>query len=220
MGGLGREGGEASVGVTPLRAHYPSRRVALASYRSMRGELSLFVPTPLPVAPGETVTVEVSFGDCAQTFALQGQVTWRRESARGLGQEQGLGIAFPPEQKFKAAKMLAFCAGRPVEAGTAGEQRFPTDVPCCVVVGERQLRGTIRDLSATGAFVNAPATLPRGTELAIHIRAGWLGLGQRELRARVVWTGAKNGVFGFGARFVEDAARMRPALRRYLKKAR
>lgn len=206
--------------MTVLRAHYPNRRVALASYRSLRGELSLFVPTPLPVAPGEEVTVEVSFGDCAQTFALQGRVTWRRESARGLGQEQGLGIAFAPEQKFKAAKMLAFCAGRPAEAGTAGEQRFVADVPCAVVVGGRRLRGSIRDLSATGAFVGAPATLTRGTELAIHIRSGWLGLGQRELKARVVWSGAKNGVFGFGARFVEDASRTRPALRRYLRPAR
>jgi len=202
-----------------VNAHYPTRRVALASCRAVGGNISLFVPSTLAISAGTDVRIQVSFGDAAQTFELEGTVTWRRAQARGLGLEPGLGVQFVPAQRFLAAQMLAFCAGRPLGAGTAAEPRIEAQVACQVLIGKHQLAGQIRDLSATGAFVAGRvfSSLHKGTELSIELSRGWLGFGIKRLKARVVWSGCKKGKHGFGARFVEDASRTRPVLRRYLK---
>ncbi|MBI5544263.1 MAG: PilZ domain-containing protein [Deltaproteobacteria bacterium] len=201
-----------------LRAHYPTKRVLLASCRTAGGGLSLFVPTTSDVPAGTAVRLQVSFGDAKDQFELEGMVTWRRVQARGLGLEPGLGVEFAPPEKYRAAQMLAFCAGRPLAAGTATERRIPAKLPCWVRVGPHRIAGFIRDLSSTGAFVSSPgfARLSQGTELFIQLSTGWLGFGVRQLKARVVWSGQKNGRFGFGARFIEDSTRTKPVLRRYL----
>ena len=199
-------------------AHYPTRRVVLASCRTASGSLSLFVPTTDPIPAGSAVRLRVTFGDVSEVFELDGTVTWRRAQARGLGLEPGLGVEFASSEKFRAAQMLAFCAGRPLAHGTACERRVAAKVPCLVRVGRHRVTGQIRDLSSSGAFVGGAslARLPQGTELCIQLSKGWLGFGVRELKARVVWSGNKNGVLGFGARFMDDATRTRPILRKYL----
>jgi hypothetical protein len=201
-----------------VEANYPTKRLVLASCKTANGTLSLFVPTVAFIAAGTEVKLVITFGDAKEKFELEGVVTWRRTQTRGLGLEPGIGVEFAPPEKFRAAQMLAFCAGRPLSAGTAVERRVSQQIPIYVSVGPHRLAGYIRDLSASGAFVAGPAfaQLSKGTELMIQLSRGWLGFGVRQLKARVVWSGFKKGVFGFGARFLEDSMRTRPVLRRYL----
>ncbi len=201
-----------------LHAHFSNKRAALASCRSSDGALSLFVPTSDPIPAGTEVGLLVTFGDTPERFDLLGTVTWRRAQARGLGLEPGVGIEFSGGEKYRAAKMLAFCAGRPLDAGTAFERRVTAQVPVWVRVGQSSITGQVRDLSSSGVFVagSAFSRLARGTDLVLQLNKGWLGFGVKELKARVVWSGYKNGLFGFGARFLDDAAHTRPMLQRYL----
>jgi len=205
-----------------IAAHYPTRRAALASCRAVGGHLSLFVPTTDDVSAGTAVRLQVSFGDVVTRFELEGTITWRRTQARGLGLEPGLGVEFAAPEKYQVARMLAFCAGRALDTGTAIERRVEAEVPCQVNVGPHRLAGLIRDLSSTGVFVAGPSfvKLARGTELVIQLGKGWLGFGVKQLKARVIWNGHKRGEFGFGARFVEDSARTRPVLGKYLRTPR
>src|SRR4051812_37897591 len=96
-----------------LEVRFLSRRSVLASSRSDVAGLSLFVPTIAPLAVGDRVFLELSFGDCDARYELSGVVSFLRQEGRGLGQERGVGISFEGEGKRAAAQMLAFCAGRP-----------------------------------------------------------------------------------------------------------
>lgn len=201
-----------------LRITYPTRRAVLAEYRVDGNTLSLFVPTPTTVALGGEVRLDVGFGDSDAHFMLGGKVTWRRAEARGMRQEPGLGVNFTGADKGVAARMLAFCAGKPMDQGTSGDPRYPARIPVQVTLGKRQFKAMVRDISSTGAFVQTPQVggLAPGRELKMVLEPGWFGLGGKPLVARVVWTGDAKGVRGFGARFVGLPGEVRPALRKYL----
>lgn len=209
-------------GPTSVGVRYASRRDALVSYRSSREELSLFVPTDEPVETGRHVRLEVGFGDAEQTFALQGRVAFRIERRAG-GRPGGLTVVFEASERGEVVRMLDYCAGRPSAMGSTVEDRVPAQIRVLVRLGRRAVAGCVRDLSASGVFVagEAPAGLERGSEVEIQLGRGLLGLlGARRLRASVVWQGVKYGVRGFGARFVEDPARTRAVLHRWLVRAR
>lgn len=203
---------------TRLRITYPTRRAVLASYRLDGTTLSLFVPTEAEVALGSPILLDVAFGDCSQEFTLRGRVTWRRAQARGVRLEAGLGIAFIGGEKFAPAQMLAFCAGRPLELGTSQDPRVEAAIPCKVELGKHQLRAHVRDISNGGAFISLKGIsgLPVGREVTLRLEPGLFGWGGKILRAKVVWSGDKGGMPGFGARFVGLPGEVRPALKKYL----
>jgi len=206
--------------ILQLRITYPSRRSVLASYRLDGVTLSLFVPTSALVDLGRQVVLDVGFGDSQQKFRLEGKVTWRRAESRGMRLEPGLGINFNGSEKAAPAQMLAFCAGRPLELGTAQDARVRTSIPCNVEVGARRLRARVRDISNSGAFVVGRGLdeLRPGKELTLTLEPGWFGWGGKTFKARVVWGGDKAGMYGCGARFLGQPAEIKPALKKYLGK--
>jgi len=203
-----------------LRITYPSRRAVLASYRLDGPTLSLFVPTAAEVPVGERVQIQVGFADSAQTFVLSGLCTWRRPRSRGMRLEPGLGLAFTGGEKFAPAQMLAYCAGRPLELGTAQDPRTATRIDCKVTLGKHTVSAKIHDISNTGVFIAARAlqALRPGRELEVTLDPGWFGLGGKTLRARVVWAGDKAGRPGVGVRFVGQPGEVRPLVKKYLVK--
>lgn len=200
-----------------VRARYPTRKDVLASYRSSREALSLFVPTDDALETGTVVRLVVTFGDAREIFELEGRVAFRVERRRG-GQAPGLSVAFVAPERYKVARMLAFCGGRPMTAVSHVAERVPAQFPVVVRLGHGRLPGFVRDLSTSGVFVAGEdlGQVGRGAEVVIELTRGWLGLGARKVRAAVVWRGTKYGVRGFGARFVDAPERTGPALRRYL----
>src|SRR5579872_7289391 len=115
-----------------IRVAFPNRRSILASSKTDGGNLSLFVPTTANVGVGQRVRMLLEIKDCEKTFEISGSVTWRRPMARGMRLEPGLGISFNPQEKWAVAQMLAFCAGRPLRAGTAVEPRVKTRIKCVI----------------------------------------------------------------------------------------
>lgn len=198
-----------------LQLQFPNRRALLASARAEGSELSLFAsghPGELP--PGSDVMVEISVANTALLFELEGKV---RVQFTTHGGRPGLGIAFGGPQKRAAAQMLAICAGRSAADGTALDPRHEVDVRCVVNLQGTRVRGALKDLSSTGAFVGTrgDAVPSSDTELTIQVEPLFGRWGGRTLKARVVWVGMKRGVVGFGVRFLEASNLVRESLRRY-----
>ncbi len=195
---------------------FPQRRSALAAFRTEGARLSLFVPTTVPAAIEEPVTLSVTFGDCPNWFELTGKVRWRRDSARGMSQGAGLGVEFEGTEKLPLAAMVAFCAGRPLEAGTAGKSRYQVRIPCRIRALDRTVEGEITDLSESGVYVAAKIRVKPGLDLKLQLDPKWLGLGGDWVEMKVVWVGDKVGKAGFGARFSGATASFLPAIKKYL----
>lgn len=197
-----------------LQLQFPNRRALLASARAEGPELSLFASghTDLPV--GSEVAVEITVANTGLCFELEGRVRVHLASRFG---RQGVGISFGGVHKRGAAQMLAICAGRAVDDGTSLDTRHDVDVRCVVNLGGTRLRGALRDVSNTGAFIGTrgDAVPPHNAELTIQVEPLFGRWGGRTLKARVVWVGLKKGVPGFGVRFLEVGALVRESLRRY-----
>ncbi len=207
----------SSMPVVPV--WYPHKRSVLASYRVTGASLSLFVPTTNTQATlGAEVRLEISFGDCARTFSFSGQVTWRRSEPRSPTMEPGLGVSFRGREKYEAAQMLAFCAGKPLSLGTADDPRYPTEIECTVQMGNREFAAQVRDLSSSGAFIASTlmGNARVGSPVTLVLRPGWFGLAREAYEATVVWAGDQKGIPGCGTRFVEAAPDKRKGLKRYL----
>ena len=196
-----------------LVVQYPNRRALLASARTEGGVLSLFVPRNDEVRSGAAVTLDVTVERTSLRFNLQGEV---RLLLSAPGTRQGMGVNFVGAQKRAAAQMLASCAGRAPTDGTALDSRHDVDLRCLVNLRGKRVKAAVKDVSSTGAFIGA-AQLPmvRGnTELTIQLDP-FLGLwGGRVLKARVIWVGEKNGVSGFGVRFLDATAQVRESLKK------
>jgi hypothetical protein len=202
--------------LVPVQVVFASRRQALAYSRSGGKELSLFVPTELAVPLRSLVALDVSFSDgSAGHYFLQGVVVYHRAMARGPTQPAGLVVSFEtPEQKKKGSELIAFCAGRPLSLGTATAHRR-TLLSKCIVHSERgTYKGSVRDVSATGAFVAAllPRGVKEGAEVELQLKPLLGALGGKRLHAKVMWLGQKYGVLGFGARFVGPVDEIRRGL--------
>lgn len=197
---------------------YPSRRYVLARLRAEGPSLALFAPTDRFVPLGSRVELRIRFADCDAAYELTGTVTFLRQQARGLSQDIGIGVTFDGEDKRAAAQMIAFCAGRPPDVGTAQTPRKELQLSCVVRLGQRAMSAEVRDLSSSGAFV-AATSLPGvrvGSELVLQIAPLFSTFGGRRLEARVMWIGNKQGRAGFGARFLGAAGAIRPALKKFL----
>ncbi len=196
-----------------LVVQYPSRRALLASARTEGGVLSLFVPRNDEVRSGSEVTLDITVEGTSLRFSLQGEV---RLLLNAPGPRQGMGVNFVGEQKRAAAQMVASCAGRAPTDGTALDSRREVDLRCLVNLRGQRVKAAVKDVSSTGAFIGA-AQLPLvrdNTELTIQLNP-FLGLwGGRVLKARVIWVGEKNGVPGFGVRFLDATAQVRESLKK------
>lgn len=199
--------------VTRVEAQYPNRRALLSSARAEGSELSLFVPTTARTLAGTEVTLQVSIEDSGLRFELQGKVRLQLSG----GARTGLGVTFAGEQKRAAAQMLAICAGRALEDGTALDTRHAVNVPCLVTVHGKKLDGVLKDISNTGAFINSPrlASLRSQAELTIQLEPLFGRWGGRSLKGRIVWVGEKRGVFGFGVRFLDTTSHVRESLKKH-----
>jgi hypothetical protein len=191
--------------VIPIQAVFASRRQALAFSRAGGRELSLFVPTDVSPPLRALVALDVSFSEGGGHFFLQGVVSFHRAVARGPLQPPGIVVAFETsEQKKKAAELIAFCAGRPPEDGTATSHRRQLMSRCIVHAAPGSVKGNVRDVSMTGAFIAAalPRSVKEGAEIELQLEPILGAIGGKRLHAKVMWLGQKYGVFGFGARFI------------------
>lgn len=197
-----------------LQLQFPNRRALLASARAEGSDLSLFAAGHDDVPPGSDVKVEITVANTGLVFELEGRV--RSQFTSHVGRS-GLGISFGGTHKRAAAQMLAICAGRSTQDGTALDTRHDVDVRCLVTVKGERVRGALKDLSNTGAFIGTrgDAVPPNDAELTIQVEPLFGRWGGRTLKARVVWVGQKKGVPGFGVRFLEAGTMVREFLRRY-----
>jgi hypothetical protein len=203
-----------------LTVSFATRRMLLSASRTEGGTLSMDVPTPEWLPDGTPVTLDLVLAGLDRRV-LTGTVgtvplaAWMRNGRL-------MPVYFEGEAKRSAAELIAFCAGRPPEMGTAQRPRFPTVIRCRVRAGSRRLPGRVLDLSTTGAFV-ALATQPSlrvGETVQVALGTNVLGLGGHAVDARVMWCGAKDGAPGMGVRFLGDQVHLGPVLRPFLEGAR
>lgn len=199
-----------------LEVQYPNRRAVLASARTEGAVLSFFVPGWEHVAAGTDVTLVISIENTDLRFELQGRVRLQLAGYTARAQ-RGLGVALVGEQKRAAAQMLASCAGRSLDDGTALDSRHDVNVECLVNLHGTRLKGAVKDVSATGAFINAPrlSALRGEADVTIQLEPLFGRWGGRVLKARVVWVGEKKGVPGFGVRFLDATTHVRESLKRH-----
>lgn len=203
--------------VTALKVRYPHRRALLAAARAEGPVLSLFVPGHTEIPAGSALELEVSLDDSPLRFTLSGTVRAQFQS-RVARQEPGLAVVFTGEAKRPVAEMVAICAGRSVEDGTALDSRLQVDVSCLVDVSGQSVRAVMRDVSNSGAFIGTPIppALRPESELTVRFDPLFGRWGGNPLSARVVWVGRKHGMSGFGVRFLEPAAIVRERLKKHL----
>ena len=203
---------------TPFEATYATRRQALSNSRSSGGDLTLFIPTSVR-APLETMlAIKVTFKDCDATFNVVGKVSYLRLAARGTTQTTGVVVTFEGDHKKAASELLAFCAGRPLNEGTAGAPRRPAKFGCIVHTTRHALKAQVRDLSTTGAFVAAPEMrgFKEGMDVVLQLRPLVGTWGGRKVEARIMWVGEKYGETGFGARFTGEASDYRKTVKKLM----
>ena len=198
-----------------LVVRYPNRRALLSSARTERSVLNLFVPGTEHVSAGADVLLEICVDRTALRFELEGRV--RLQFQETLARGAGLGVAFQGAQKKAAGQMLAACASS-CEDGAAIDTRQEVDVRCLVNLHGQKLKGALKDVSSTGAFVGTPLVpgLRGEAELSLHLEPLFGFWGGPMLKARVIWVGEKRGVHGFGARFLEETASVRERLKKLL----
>ncbi len=201
-----------------LPVKYPHRGAVLSNSRADGANLSLFVPGWVNLAIGADVLLEISFGDSEMRFEIEGRVNFQRKLPAGPRQQPGLGFAFVGAQKRPAAQMMAQCAGRAVEDGTALGWRHEVTVSCLVKFNGSNVPAEVKDLSSSGAFIGAPKVrgLREDEELTIHLEPIFGRWGGQVLHARVIWVGEKGGIGGFGVRFVDDTLHVRSSLKKHL----
>ena len=178
--------------------------------------MSLFVPGSEHVQAGTEVTLEITVAGTDLRFELDGRV---RIQVSGGREGPGLGVVFLGERKGVAAQMLADCAG--TDAGGL-ETRQQVDVNCLIDLHGKKMKGALKDVSSTGAFISAPkqlASLRGQAELTIQLEPILGRWGGRVLKARVVWIGEKKGVPGFGVCFLDASAHVLESLRKHLPSA-
>ena len=129
-----------------------------------------------------------------------------------------MALVFHGAAKKPVAEMVAICAGRPAGDGTALDSREQLNVPCLLEFSQGAVRGVIRDLSNTGAFVGTSHMVDAapGVEVTLKLAALFGRWGGHPLSARVVWSGRKYGVHGFGVRFTDDPGVVRERLKKHL----
>ncbi len=201
-----------------LPVRYPHRGAVLANSRAEGSHLTLFVPGWANLAIGADVVLEITFGDSELRFELEGRVSFQRKLPAGPRQQAGLGFIFVGHQKRPAAQMIAQCAGRAIDDGTALGTRHAVTVSCLVKFNGSSVAAEVKDLSSTGAFVGAPKLrgLREDEELTLHLEPIFGRWGGQLLKARVIWVGEKKGIGGFGVRFVDDSQHVRSSLKKHL----
>ncbi len=200
-----------------LRIRYPHRRALLAAARAEGSVLSLFVLGQPQHSIGSTLELEISLDDSPLRFSVAGTVRARFESQLAR-QEPGLAVVFQGDAKKPVAEMVAICAGRALEDGTALDSREQVNVSCLLEFPRNTLRGVIRDFSNTGAFIGIAEQLDTtpGVEVTVKLDLLFGRWGGHPLKARVVWSGRKYGVHGFGVRFVDAPNVVRERLKKHL----
>jgi Tfp pilus assembly protein PilZ len=203
---------------TRLSVKYLQRRSILANSRAEGHVLSLFVPGYYAVKVGSTVWLDVTFGVSELKFSLCGQVKFSRREGAGPRQDGGVGLTFEGDFKREAAQMLANCAGRPVELGTAMVPRVNLQARCVVRGAGGTLKAEVCDLSSTGAFVasNRVPWLRAAEEVTLQLNPLFGTFGGTTVPGKVVWVGQKNGRSGFGVRFVGTTAELKSRLKHLL----
>jgi serine/threonine protein kinase len=189
-----------------LRVRFRSKRAVLSAARTNGASLTLFIPHPLEVRQGQSVRLFARVGEDERAFDLEGVVLSAATPPPFAAKAAGFTLGFQGEAKWRAAQMLAFCAGRPMGLGTARTARYQVQVACRVTAAHRSLAGSVMDLSHSGAFVSTDEKpLRPGDRVEVRLDPLLLGLGGRSLDAMVVWKGNKRGRGGFGIRFLDPA---------------
>src|SRR5262249_27938253 len=192
-------------GMAALRAAlpglYPNRRYVRSASRAQGPVLELFAPTRQRVPLHTKVRLLISFEDSPHHFELTGQVSYLRGSY-GVSAEPGVGVSFEGDDKRLASEMIAFCAGKPIDQGTASRPPVQTQIRCRFLAGLHKVSGRVLDLSTGGLFVTAPRVpgIKVGAQLSLQLNPRIFGLWGKRVAVRVLWQGEKGGEYGFGAR--------------------
>lgn len=207
--------GPARMTDTPrLQVRYANRRALLSSVRTERSVLTLFVPVTEQVPAGSSVLLEI----CLETLRFEVEARVRLQCLETGKRAAGLSVGFPGALKKAAVQMLTACAAMGSGDDTGIEMRHEVDVRCLIDLHGLKLKGALKDVSSTGAFIGT-ALVPglRGeAELVLRVDPLLGRWGGRVIRARVIWVGEKKGVHGFGARFLEEGASVRERLGKHL----
>lgn len=196
-----------------VQVRYANCRALLSSVRTERSVLTLFVPVTERVAAGSSVLLEISL----DTLRFEVEARVRLQCLETGKRAAGLSVGFPGALKKAAVQMLTACAAMGGD-NTGIETRHEVDVRCLIDLHGLKLKGALKDVSSTGAFIGT-ALVPglRGeAELVLRVDPLLGRWGGRVLRARVIWVGDKKGVHGFGARFLEEGASVRERLGKHL----
>jgi hypothetical protein len=194
-----------------------SRRQLLAATRPEGNGLFLYFETLAPPAVTTSTCLRLEVTDTGEFLDIVGTVHSHRLLPLS-GAMTGVELLFGGEAKRSLAMLVARCAGKPPEVGTARCPRLGKNLDCSLKLGSKTLPGFVRDLSASGAFIAAPSlTRVRvGAEVKVKLPGMLFGLGAPTLNAKVVWFGLKDGALGFGARFVDEPSVVGMALKRHL----
>jgi hypothetical protein len=201
--------------------YYATRKLAVLASTARGAKLELFLPGGRGVE-GASVKACVRFGDTNRTFELDGVVAKATVvGPPGVG-GSGMRICLSGPDKQRAAEMIAFCADRPLNMGTAGSRRVRVSIPCRLKSASDSAEGKVRDLSRTGAFIALKGhSGSPGSAIRLQLEPGVLGMGGGWLQARVVWRGERHGQEGVGVEVCEDGGGTRSdLLHKYLDKRR
>ncbi len=183
----------------------------LAAYTDDQGGGRLFARTRTEAKAGEALLVEISFPGLPNRALL-------RASACELRPGEGMLLAIDPADSSTRDFLLGIARGSiQVSLVERSHGRFPTALPVVYRVdgAPDSQRSTLVDLSSGGAFVRAgkPPATGAAVALVIEVVEG----PPIEVAGRVTWTGANEGVQGFGVDFDmpggEDGRRLRILLR-------
>jgi hypothetical protein len=176
----------------------------MASVSKQDNKVSLFVATPEQVASDTRIQLKIRFADCGKNFVLPCRVG-ALESERA-DRPAGLEVVVETAHDLRSyEQLLRFCNGR-----QEASRRVKRSWPCQLQRGPDTRPAKILDLSLTGAFIFARklTEVRPGCTVKVLLGQGLFGLFKKEIEARVVWSGQKEGKPGVGVCFLAPSKKI------------
>jgi Tfp pilus assembly protein PilZ len=152
-----------------LRAKFQGQSDFLESYTADRPSGGLFVATTQPLAPEQSVIVELVCDGLPNKVMIRGSVVSWRPALPRLRVRAGAVIEFSPEEEEKRRFVLRALAGE-LSPARRKHTRIPVelDVRHRVVGASDTVSGKLLEISVGGTLLDGPR-MPLGTELVLDI---------------------------------------------------
>lgn len=170
-----------------------------------------------PAATGTRCLLTVRTRAPRRTFKVEGHIAWaRHQGAQRLKTAFGVQFAAGGET---AKRLLALAQRDFPEDVSRVAERVALEWPVTFVNDRVTRKGTLRDLSTTGAFLATAAPLAPGAMLGLELKPprAWTTL---RIGAQVAWARRSGTLVGMGIRFLELSSRQVRVLERWVKRAR